>query len=802
MRYAFRMLRKSPGATAVAVLALSLGVGFNSAVFSVTEVLVNRPLLVSDLDRLVVIHTRPPDAGVEFDDLTPADYRDIKERAKTIAGMAAFSWWLPNISGDGNPETVRGFYATTNLFDVFREQPVLGRGFRPEESDPGRNDVVVLSGNFWERRFGSDPGVIGKTIRLDGRQFRIIGVTRKDFRFPAEAELWAPQPFEPSTWQDREHDYLSAVARLNDGYSVTDATAEMRALSENLAREYPNTNTKRFAFAAPLADWVSGELTAQYSRMLVYAVAFVLLIACANIANLQLVRFSARSREIAVRAALGASRWQLIRQLGAEGIALGLLGAAGGLVVAYWGIDVIHGAMTEEVKIHLPGWDRMGINYRVFFYTLVVALASGVLTAVLPAFSGTRFNLHSSLKEQSRGGLGSRQRVKSLLVVAQVALSIVLLAGAGLVAKGFRSIREPVPNLAPEKVLTARLTLSRKVYADPAKVRNFEEQLEGELRRIPGVESAAVAYALPYSGSRLTLPVTIEGRPAQRAADMAFSQVQWASPDYFRTMHIPRLSGRGISGADGPDNEFVAVVSKMFVDRYFPGQDPIGKHVTLEGIQGEGTKPMRIVGTVADVSHDFIDRSPRPVIYRPYLQWPSTRVDVLLRTSGNPVDLAQPLRAAVAAIDPDQPVSRVMTYRKLISDYTLGLAFVAWMMGVMGLLALLLTVIGLYSVLAYLVAERTREIGIRVALGASRSDVLRMVLARGMVITGTGLLMGLVAAATLARVLASLLFGVHAGDLAAFVSVTLVLLLAAVAACAIPARRATAVDPMVALRCE
>ena len=802
LRYAFRMLRKSPGATAVAVLALSLGVGFNSAMYSVCDVLVYRPLLVRDLDRIVVIHTRPPNAGFEYDDLTPADYRDLKERSKKFEDLAAYSWWSPNITGQGDPERVRGFYATTNIFELFREQPVLGRGFKAEESDPGQNDVVVLSGNFWERRFASDPNVLGKQIRLDGRPFKVIGVMGKDFRFPAEAELWAPQPFEPKTWSDREHDYLVTVGRLRDGATVAEGTAEVRALSENLAHEYPNTNTNRFAFAAPLADWVSGELTSRYSRMMMYSVGFVLLIACANIANLQLVRFAARSREIAVRAALGASRWRLIRQLAAEGVALGLLGTMGGLLFSYWGIDLIHGAMTEEVKIHLPGWDRMTIDSHVFLFTLAAALGSGLLTVLLPAFTGTRSDLHTSLKEQSRGGLGGRQRLKSVLVVAQVALAIVLLAGAGLMAKGFRAIREPVPNLAPEHLLTARIPLPHKRYANPNQVRAFQERLVVELGRLPRVESAALAYSLPYSGSRLTLPVTLEGKPVLRSSDTPLSQVQWASPDYFKTMRIPILSGRGITAADGPDNEPVAIISKTFAERYYRGEDPIGKHVRLEGMEGDGGKQMRIVGVVANVSHDYIDRTPRPVLYRPYLQWPSFTVDVVIRTAGDPIELARPLRAAVAGIDPDQPVSSIVTYQKLISDYTLGLGFVAWLMGVMGVLALLLTVIGLYSVLAYLVAERTREIGIRVALGATRGDVLRMVLQRGFLITGVGLGVGLIAAIGLARLLASLLFGVQANDLAAFTSVTAILGIAAFLACAIPARRAASVDPMVALRYE
>ena len=352
----------------------------------------------------------------------------------------------------------------------------------------------------------------------------------KDFRFPAEAEFWAPQPFEPKTWTDREHDYLWAVGRLRDGVSLADARAEMRTLSENLAREYPNTNTNRLAFAAPLADWISGELTSQYYRMMMYSVAFVLLIACANIANLQLVRFAARTREIAVRAALGASRWRLIRQLGAEGIALGLLGSVGGLLFAYWGTDLIHGAMSEEVKIHLPGWDRMGVNGTYSCSRWRRRCERAADRDSLPAFTGTRSDLHTALKEQSRGGLGSRQRLKSLLVTAQVAMAIVLLAGAGLIAKGFHSIRQPIPNLVPERLLTARISLPQKRYDTPEKVRAFEDRLTSELTRMPGVESGALAYALPYTGSRLTLPVTLEGKPVQRSADTPIAQSSGRAP--------------------------------------------------------------------------------------------------------------------------------------------------------------------------------------------------------------------------------------------------------------------------------
>jgi putative ABC transport system permease protein len=771
----------------------------NSAVYSVADALLYRPLALPEPDRMVVTLTRKPDAGIDYDHLSAADYRHIAEHARSFEEIAATRFWNPSITGAGNPEQVRGFRATTNLFHTFRQEPLLGRAFRSEEGEPGKDDVVVLSQSFWERRFGADAGVLGREIRLDGRPYRVVGVMPRDFRYPAQAEIWSPLALDRAAWDDRRFGVLTGVARLRPGITPTEASAEVRALTGNLARDYPETNKDRIGFAAPLNEWISGELTAQFSRLLLFAVSFVLLIACANVANLQLVRMSARAREIAVRAALGANRWRLARQLAAEGVLFGAFGALGGLMFAYWGIDLIHGAMTEEVKIHLPGWDRMGINLHVFVYGLGLAMIAGICASVLPAFAGTRLDLHSALKEQSRGGLGARQRLKSTLVAFQVGLAIVLLAGAGLIAKGFRVIVEPLPNLQPEHILTARLPMPESRF-DENRIRQFSGQVARAIRDLPNVVSAGVVSAVPYGGSRMSGPARIEGRPAERLSDLPIAQFQSANAEYFQTMRIPLSAGRIFSDADGPDNTRVALISKGFAELHFPGQDPLGKRVRF-GVGDEG-EWMTIVGVVGDVVHDYVDRRPRPVIYQPYAQAPTRSLDVVLRTAGDPYELAAPLRAAIAKIDADQPVSNLYSLRKVISNYTLGIAFVAWMMGVLGVIALLMTAVGLYGVLAYLVSERTREIGIRMALGATRSSVLGMVLRRGLSVTAAGFAIGLIAAVAVARVLASLLFGVSAGDLGAFAAVTLLLAGAAALACYIPARRAASVDPVVALRYE
>jgi putative ABC transport system permease protein len=596
---------------------------------------------------------------------------------------------------------------------------------------------------------------------------------------------------------------LDVVGRLKDGVSVAQANSEMEALAERISDIDPEAHRRRTVRMELLRDYVSGNLVADFMVMLMGSVAFVLLIACSNVANLQFARVSMRSKEMAIRSALGASRFRLLRQFLVESAMLGVLGALVGLVLAYWGLFIMRTSLPAEVQRYLPGWDRLGINGRVLWFTLAAAVVAGIVSGIVPAWFGSSTDLNETLKDSGRGTTTGvkRHRIRGILVVGQIVLALVLMVGAGLIAKGSALVTDPAPGLDPAQAFTMRISLPESKYPGQTEIVAFQTRLLRSLQAISGVKSAALATNLPYSGATSAANFTIEGRDNRESGIPPAAINECITADYFTALHLPVRAGRSFSERDGRDAPPVVIVSRTLVNQFFPGENPLGRHIKV-GLPSTDSPWMTIVGVVGDLRRDPFDKFYRPAMYRPYQQHTLRSFDVLLRTAGDPKLLAAPARAQVSAIDPDQPVYEFKTMEALFNDQLSGFRFLAVLMGIFGLVALFLSSIGVYAVMAYSVNERTHEIGVRMALGASQPNVVWMVVQRGLVLTGTGLLIGLPLTVVIARLLANVIFGVNEYDPAMFGTGLAVLAGAALLACYIPARRATRVDPMVTLRTE
>ncbi len=801
LRQGARRLASRPGFTAVALLALAVGIGANSAIYSVADALLFHPLLLPDPDRLVFTGGVELDRPSDLDEITPPDFLDWREQTRTLEHYSASSGWSVNITGEGEPELLRGYLVTASFFDTVAAAPQLGRGFLKGEDEDGRQFVAVLSHPLWQRRFGGDRNVLGRTVKLNGRDYEVVGVMPESVRFPADAEIWAPLVFSAQGRVARGAFYLRSHGRLKPGVTLEEADAEFQVLARRVSELHPKTHARRSARVALARDYVSGNMTRQFTLMLMGGVAFLLLIACSNVANLQFARLVGRSRELALRSALGAGRWRLARLVLSESLLLGLGGGAAGTLFALWGADIIRRNMPAEVEIFLPGWQRIGLSGRVLLFTIAAGVAAGALAGILAAIASTRVNLNDVLKEGGRGG-GSgttRHRVRTALVVAQIVLAMVLLAGGGLMIQGYRAGIEPIPNLEPERIFTMRTTVPPGRYPEPRQVATFAEKLLAEMRAMPGAEAVGLITNLPYSGSGSSSSIAIEGRPDPPPGVFQNARRESIAGEYFRAMRIPLRAGRAFRDTDGENAPLVAVVNDAFVAQYLTGEDPLGKRIRIGGLEQPW---ITIAGVVGNIQLDFTHRTPRPMMYRPMAQAPTRFVSVAARTTGDPLALARAARAAVRAIDADQPVSHVSTMQKVISDSMVGPGYVASLMGVFGAIALVLSAIGIYSLMSYSVEERTHELGVRIALGASVGNVVGLTIRRGLSMVAAGLVVGLAAAIGMARLLADLIFGVGASDVTALGGVAVLLGLVALLACYVPARRATRVDPMIALRHE
>jgi putative ABC transport system permease protein len=734
--------------------------------------------------------------------VSPADYLDWKEQSHSFERMGAYQWDQVNITGTADPQLVNGFLVSANFFETLGVQPLLGRAFLSEEEEPGKDREVILSHGLWERRFGSDSKIVGKTVTLDGKGHTVVGVMGKDVDFPPSAQLWVPLAMDAKEKAIRNSHYVSPLARLNPGVSMAEAQAEMRTIQGRIQEAFPQTEKGWIARVVPLRNFAAGEYSRQYSILLWWAVLFVLLIACANVANLQLARSTARQKEFAVRAALGAGRWRVVRQLLTESVLLSLAGAGIGLVLAEWGIDLILSHMPPEVARYIPAWKHIGLDREAFAYSLGIALLAGLVSGIAPAFQSSKLDLNEELKEGGRSSTAgrARHRLRNAFVVAEVALSLILLMGAGLMVKGVRSLINLNQNFAPESVLTMRIQLPESKYKDPpARVRFYEQALQ-QLEAVPRIKSAAVVTRVPFGDGGLTDDFTVEGKPT-KPGELHSAHFESISSNYFRLMNIPLLRGREFTDQDAADSTPAAVISENLARRYWPGENPLGKKLK-RGLEDSKNPWATVVGVVGEIKYDPWDRADFPVLYLPFRQAPHSYSYVTIRTEGDPTSFIAAVRSRIASVDPDQPIFDIFTLEKVIRNQILGLSYVAVMLTVTGVIALVLAAVGVYGVMAYAVTERTHEIGVRIALGARPRDVLRLVLTRGVFITAVGVAIGLPISVLLARLLASLLFGVAATDLATFFDITLLLSAIALLACYIPARRAMLVDPMIALRYE
>lgn len=799
-RYGLRMLWKSPGVTALATCALALGIGANATIFSVADPLLLRPEPFPNLGRLVLIYTKV-EALTNENSMMPADYEAVRTQNKSLEDLAAYTMRDTNLTGEGDPEREQGARVTPNFFGVLGVKPMLGPGFAAEDGAPGHDQEVVLSYGLWQSKFGADPNILGKQAQVNGRSLTIVGVMAKDFSYPIAANLWEPLALNDEDKADRHSNYLFPVGLLKPGVSASHAAAELNGIGERLAKEFPKSNEKFAIRAVPLRTYATDEETHNFMVLLLGAVGFVLLIACANVANLQLARVAGREREIALRRTLGASRWRLVRQLLTESVMLALVGAAAGLLLASWGLQAVLAQIPPELSQYVAGWSRIALDWRVVAYTVTIAVAAGVIAGLAPALGHSRPDITSWLKEGGRGNSGrSSHRLRGVLVVAEVAASVVLLVGAGLLVKGFRAMVATTQKFEPQSLLTMNIALPMSKYPDQAKMAAFYEHALAGMGAIPGVESASVATVVP-DGDQISLR-TFSKEGETPTLDMEHvALAESVSANYFRTLGLPLLRGREFTDADTADDLRVAIISRSMAQHYWPGADAIGKRIR-QG-EAESKQPwLTIVGVVADAKYSPYFQPVDHAVYMPYTQSAEMNSAFLLRTKGDPLAAVAAVRAKIRAVDASQPIYEEKTLERLAHETLSGIWFIAGLMAALGLIALALASSGVYGVMAHSVTERTHEIGIRLALGAEPRQVLRWMAERGMRLSGIGLAIGLALAFVLARLGASLVIGVSASDPLIFVGVPAVLLVVTIAACYLPTRRAMRVDPIVALRYE
>jgi putative ABC transport system permease protein len=810
IRYGVRRLLKQPIITIVAIISLGLGIGANTSIFSVVNAVLLRPLPYQDSGRLVFVWETNSQAIAALmniqnhNQVAAANYLDWTKQNQSFEGMAAIRFLNFNLTGGDRPERVPGAIVTQNLFSLLGVKASLGRTFLPEDAQPERERVVVLSTGLWQRRFGGDQNVIGQKLSLNNESFSVIGVMPAEFQYPDEAQLWvlsrlavpeAPGAANANLLTNRLAHYLFVLGRLKPGVSIQQAQADMTKISANLQSQFPQTNTGAGARVVSMQEEIVGDIKPAL-KILLAVVAFVLLIACANIANLLLARASSLSKEIAVRVALGASRLRIIRQLLTESTLLALAGGALGLLLAYEGIQVLAALNPGDI----PRVKEINLDFTVLGWTILLSVLTGVLSGLAPALQVSRPNLNETLQEGGRGADpgAARHRVRNLLVILEVAVSLVLLTSAGLLVKSFINLQRVDPGFNPDNVLTMRLSLPFYKYAQPDQQRGFTAELLQRVKHLPGVESAAISTALPLSTMESASSFLIEGQPPPSDGSLPIADFRTVSPDYFQVLHIPVLKGRVFTDADTKDVQNVAVVNQTMARNVFGDQDAIGKRIFIGGDKNAS----EIVGIVGDVRHSSLDSEPKPEMYVTYLQAPPSFYTLAVRTKLEPTSMVGAVRNEVLAIDKDQPVSVVKTMAEMRSESLAALRFNTVALSIFAGLGLILAAVGIYGVMAYSVGQRTHELGIRMALGAQPGAVLRLVLGQGMLLVLIGVVLGLVLSFGMTRIMASFLYGVTAHDPATFVFVAIALSLVALLANYIPARRATKVDPLIALRNE
>jgi predicted permease len=796
LRYAARNLWQRPGFTVVALITLALGIGANTAIFSVVNGVLLQPLPFPDSDRLVSLRevnlVKQPDAQI-----APGNFLEWQRQNTVFAQLETYRTVSYNLSGDGNPERLLGARVSYGMFKLLGVQPVVGRYFLPEEDQPGREKVVLISNGLWQRRFGANPSVVGKTLRLSGENFTVIGVLPREFRLPdqRERELWTPIAFKDTEQSLRQARYVDAIARLKPGVTIAQAQTEMNAIAGRLANQYPDTNTGWDVKLKPVLESVVGDIKSTL-WLLFGAVGFVLLITCANLTNVLLARAFVRQKEIAIRAALGASRWRILRQLTTESLLLALLGGIAGWPLAVWGLHAVLALAPPD----LPRITTVAIDLRALLFALGITLLTGLIFGLVPAVQLSKPAPQDTLKDAGcQGNSGAyHNHIGNLLIVSEVALALVLLIGGGLLSRSLWQLQRVDPGFDYRNALAVTIQLPEKKYAEADRINLFSQELLQQISSLPGVQATSVARILPFIHD-LPTGIYFEGRP--HAADNQLPQTNYSavSPNYFKAMGIPLLAGRTFTDRDTQDNPRVALISETLAKRFFPNENPLGKRLNVE----TGPEAFReIVGVVGDVKQNGLARETRPHTYEPFAQAPNQFLTLIVRTTSDPQAFVPAIRSKVSEIDNELPVQSVRTLESMIANSLRQQRFIALVLSIFACVALFLAAAGLYGVISYSVTQRTRELGIRVALGAQISSVMRLVLRQAMTFVLIGEAVGLIASFALSRLLSGFLFGIKPTDALTFAAVTLVLTGVALMACYVPARRATKVDPLVAIRGE
>jgi putative ABC transport system permease protein len=817
-RYALRQLAKSPGFTAIAILTLALAIGANTAVFSLINALLVRPLPYHQPSQLVLIWERFATMGLERIPVSPAEYLDLEKDFKSSTDLAAFTFERLNLGGGDVPERISGAAVSPSLFSLLGVEPIKGRTFAREEQGQGHDDVIVISERLWKRRFNSDPALVGKSLLLNGRNYTVIGVMPAKFEFPIplfgiqgnqfaeRVDIWKPIAFTPLELKERSSRGYCLIARLRPGVSVTKAQAELDQLISNWIQTYPNFyNSGGFgARIYPFQDQVVGGMRTGLA-ILLGAVIFVLLIACANLATMLLAQASARERELAIRVALGAGRWRLLRQMLTESVLLAFAGAAAGIVLSVWGLELLKqiGART------VPRLAEVNVDVLVLLVTAVVAIGTGILFGLIPAFATAKPELTEVLKEGGRSSTSGAQRnqVRNLLVIAEIALALVLLVGAGLLLKSYARAQNVDPGFDRRNVLTAEVNLPDTKYPERGgadyrggeAMINFWNEALRRIQHLPGVQAAGLTTILPLSGSNSDSSFSIEGRMLGKNEPGPDEEIRIVTPDYFRVLNTPLLRGRLFSESDNNQAPGVAIINDALARKFWPNEDALGKRITFDDPRKPGPKWLTIVGVVQSLRHRGLDLDPAPEYYLPLAQRAESSMILTVRCGQDPHTLTSAIRREIQSIDPDQPIANVRTLETVTADSIAPRRLSMVLLGAFAGIALLLASVGIYGVISYLVVQRTHEIGVRMALGAQRSDVLRLIVGHAAKLVGIGTLIGLVLAFLSTRLLSVLLYNVGAFDVATFLCVTIALTAVALFASYIPAIRAAHADPVVAL---
>jgi putative ABC transport system permease protein len=800
VRYGCRMLLRSPGFTAVALLAITLGIGANTTTFSALDSTLFHPFSFPNQERLVMLWEANPQMGFKRGSVSPANVNDWREQNQTFEQIVTIRQSYFDLTERDEPERFDGYEVSSNFFETLSASAMPGgRTFAANEGQPRAENVVVLKYSLWQRRFGADPNLVNQTVRLNGKSFTVIGIMPEDFNYPFNGgEMWAPVVFDAKDLTNRGGHYLQVMGLLKPGTSITQGSEDLNAIAGRLAAQFPETNAGRGVNVLSLTEDATRG-SRMYGPIMLAAVAFVLLIACANVANLLLVRGASRQKEIAIRLAMGASRWRLVRQLLTESLLLSLLGGAFGLVLSVAGVRALSHSIPDDFSKYIPGWHNLVINRTAFVFTLIVSVITGLLFGMVPALQSTRTNFNEALKEGGKGSSGkaSHNRARNTLVVAEVALSLVLLISAGLMIRSFVEMLRSDFGVDPANVLTMQVSLPNEKYAKPDTRIDFFRQLLSRVGSSPGVTQAGAVGVLPMSGTNNTKAIERIGQTVfqqGKQPDVLYTSV---TSGYLAAIGTRLIKGRDFTEQDRDDVPHVALVNEAFVTEFLPGRDPIG-----ETFKQPGGPAITIVGVIGNVINGDFDDKREPQIYTPYDQNSLRGMFLVIRAESNPSQLTAAIRAEVSALDKTLPVFNVKPMTQVISERMSPKRLATAMMAGFALLALALAGVGIYAVMSYAVSQRTHEIGIRMALGAQAGDIFRLVITQGLTLTLVGIGIGLAGAFAMTRAMAQLLYGITATDPGTFVGISLLLGGVAMLACYVPTRTATRVDPMVALRHE